>query len=122
MEHIFYLNGDAKKISWVILTGDSKVEQTRTHVKEYFDKVSNKQSKYIALHVGLFWGVGTFLIKNQDTVMIKIDDKEIYEHLSHNRKTFDEFIENRWHFIKLLITQRKLKIRFEQISKKENLA
>lgn len=121
MKHIFYLNGNTKKISWAILTGNSKVIQDRIHVKEYFDKINIAQSKYIALHVGLFWGIGTFLIKNEDEIIIKIEDKEMYEHLAHNKKISNEFIEKRWCFVKLLIAQRKLKVIFEQISNEENL-
>ena len=33
------------------------------------------QSKYVALHVALFWGIGTFNIKNKDSIKIKLDKK-----------------------------------------------
>lgn len=98
------------------------MEQKREHVEMYFDKVSNKQSKYIALHVGLFWGIGTFIIKNEESVIIKIDDNAMYEHLTLNKKDEDDFIEKRSYFIKQLILQRKLKIQYELILKEENEA
>jgi len=44
--------------------------------------VTSLQSKYIALHVGLFWGIGIFIIKNEDIVKIKLDEKIMYDHLS----------------------------------------
>ncbi|MFQ5781804.1 MAG: hypothetical protein ACE5GR_01955 [Nitrosopumilus sp.] len=63
MYHIFYSDGNAKKISWVIQTNDSTIEQNREHVEIYKDKVTDLQSKYVALHVGLFWGMEYLLLK-----------------------------------------------------------
>ena len=60
--------------------------------------------------------------KNQDVVKIAIDDKSMFEHLSANQKSYDEFIEKRAHFIKQLIEQRKLKIQYETILLCKNLA
>jgi len=118
LQHVFYPDGNTKKISWTIQTGDSTVEQTREHTEIYLDKVSNIQSKYIALHVGLFWGIGTFIIKNSDLVIMKLDDRLMYEHLALNKKSADKFIEKRTSFIKQLILQRKLEVHFELISEK----
>ena len=58
LNHVFYSDGNAKKISWTIETNDSRVEQNRNHVDIYKDKVTELQSKYVALHIGLFWGIG----------------------------------------------------------------
>lgn len=80
------------------------------------------QSKYIALHVGLFWGIGVFIIKNEDTIKIKCDDKEIFDHLSSKTKPNDDVIEKRTFFINQLINQRKLKVEFELIEHDKNLA
>ena len=88
----------------------------------YKDKVTNLQSKYIALHVGLFWGIGVFIIKNGDAIKIKLDDKKMFDHFIENQKIDDEFIEKRKKFIKQLFIQRKLKIEFELIKSEENLA
>ena len=83
----------------------------------YLDKVTNLQSKYIAFHVGLFWGIGTFNIKNQDNVIIKLDDKRMFEHLILKKKEVDEFIEKQSQFINQLILQRKLNIQYDSINK-----
>lgn len=115
MEHVLFSDGDAKKISWVIQTNNSRVEQKREHPDIYFDKVSDQQSKYISLHVGLFWGIGTFIIKNQDTVKLVLDDKIMFEHLTSNKKSPDEFIEKRTFSIRQLIKQRKLKIQYKLV-------
>ena len=122
MEHVLFFDGNAKRISWVIQTNNSVIEQKREHAKIYLDKVTNQQSKYIGLHVGLFWGIGTFIIKNQDVVKVAIDDNSIVEHLSTNQKNHDEFIEKRTYFIRQLIEQRKLKVHYELISADKNLA
>ncbi|MGI0057641.1 MAG: hypothetical protein ACREAK_09770 [Nitrosarchaeum sp.] len=122
MEHVLFFDGNTKRISWIIQTNNSIIEQKREHVDIYLDKVTKRQSKYVGLHVGLFWGIGTFIIKNQDIVKIEIDDKIMFEHLSTDQKSHDGFIEKRTYFIKQLIEQRKLKIRFELIPQDKNLA
>lgn len=122
MEHILFFDGDSKRISWVIQTDNSIVEQKREHVEIYLDKVTNQQSKYIGLHIGIFWGIGTFIIKNEDIVKITTDDKSVFEHLISNQKNDDEFIEKRTFFIRQLIEQRKLKIKYELVESEKNLA
>jgi hypothetical protein len=122
LDHVFYSDGNAKKVSWLIQTNDSIIDQNREHVDIYKDKISNIQSKYVALHIGLFWGIGVFVIKNKDHVKIKIDNKIMFEQLTANSKIKDEFIQKRIKFIKQLIVQRKLKMEFELILQKNNLA
>ncbi|EGP94021.1 hypothetical protein [Nitrosarchaeum koreense] len=122
MEHILFFDGNSKRISWVIQTDNSIVEQKREHVEIYLDKVTNQQSKYIGLHIGIFWGIGTFIIKNEDIVKITTDDKTVFEHLISNQKSDDEFIEKRTFFIRQLIEQRKLKIKYELVESEKNLA
>ena len=122
MEHVLFFDGNTKRISWVIQTNNSVIEQKREHAEIYLDKVTNQQSKYIGLHVGLFWGIGIFIIKNQDIVKVAIDDSSIFEHLSTNQKSHDEFIEKRTGFIRQLIEQRKLKVHYELITADKNLA
>ena len=122
MEHVLFFDGNSKRISWVIQTEESIVEQKREHAEIYLDKVTNQQSKYIGLHVGIFWGIGTFIIKNEDIVKITTDDKLVFEHLISNQKSNNEFIEKRTSFIRQLINQRKLKIKYELVESDKNLA
>jgi len=122
LEHILFFDGDSKRISWVIQTDNSIVEQKREHAEIYLDKVTNQQSKYIGLHIGIFWGIGTFIIKNEDIVKITTDDKTVYDHLISNHKSNDEFIEKRTFFIRQLIEQRKLKIKYDLVESNRNLA
>ncbi len=122
MDHVFYSDGNADRVSWIIQTGNSIIEQNKEHVDIYKNKVSKLQSKYVALHIGLFWGIGLFKIKNEDTIKIKLDEKTMFEQLSAGLKTRDEFIANRIKFIKQLTMQRKLKMQFEMIEQKDNMA
>lgn len=122
MNHVFYSYGNAQKITWIIQNDDSSFIENREHVNMYKDKVTELQSKYVALHVGLFWGIGTFIIKNEDNVKIKLDEKIMFDQFTTDLKIEDSFIQKRLRFIKQLIDQRKLKIKFEVISQYENIA
>jgi len=122
LDHVFYSDGNARKISWIIQNKDSSFSENREHVDMYKDKVTNLQSKYVALHIGLFWGIGTFIIKDGETVKIKLDEKTMFEQFTTNSKIEDLFIQKRLRFIRQLIDQRKLKIKFDVITKDENIA
>lgn len=122
MQHTFFFDGNSKKIAWVIQTKNETIEQKREHAEIYLDKINNLQSKYIALHVGLFWGIGRFIIKNEDQISIKIDDQKMFDHLFNKDQPIDEFIKIRSDFILSFINQRKLKVNFEMIEPKNNLS
>jgi len=114
--------GNEKKVSWIIKTKDSTDEQIRDHVEKYLDKVTRAQSQYIALHVGIFWSIGRFIIKNEDTVNVMLDSKEMYHHLKEDTDSPDKFIHERTWFLRELINQRKLKINYQLIEPEENPA
>jgi hypothetical protein len=122
LEHIFFFDGNSKGIAWTIQTNNSSIEQKREHADIYLNKVTILQSKYIAMHVGLFWGIGRFIIKDKDNIIVKIDDKSMFNQLSKIENPSDEFIKTKINFITQLISQRKLKINFVFVDKKENLA
>ena len=122
MEHTFFSDGNSKRISWIIQSDDTTDEQDRDHVDQYLDKVTNEQSKYIALHAGIFWCIGRFIIKNEDTVKVMLDSKSMYKHLTEDNENSDEFIEKRTWYYKKLIEQRKLKIKYHLIESIDDLA
>ena len=122
MQHVFYADGNPTKISWLIDTNGKLSSQQREHAQLYYDRVSDIQSKFIALHVGLFWGIGTFIIKNKDTIEIILDQKEMFDHLSSEKIIDDEFIKKRTGFIKQLINQRQLEIKYTLETVEKNLA
>jgi len=122
MEHILYLDGNFSNISWIIQTNKTIVSQSRKHTENHKNRITKIQSKYVALHVALFWGIGTFIIKNEDTVKIELDEKIMYEQLKLETVTEDEFITNKIKFIQSFIKQRKLKVEFKKIESKNNIA
>lgn len=122
MEHVYFFDGNEKRISWSIQNENSIVEQNRDQPEIYLDKVSVEQSKYIALHAGIFWCIGRFIIKNGDAVKVMLDSKLMYEHLVGGNARNDSFIESRTGFIKQLIEQRKLNVRYELIEPEKNIA
>ena len=122
MERILYSDGDLTKISWIIQTKESIISQNRKHIENYKNKITKIQSKYVALHVALFWGIGTFNIKNEDVVIIKLDEKIMEQQLKTGSQIQDEFIENKIKFIKSFIKQRNLKVKFEKMQLENNLA
>ena len=122
MEHILYLDGNFNNISWIIQTNEAVMTQSRKHVENHKNKITKIQSKYVALHAALFWGIGTFIIKNEDIIKIKLDEKIMYEHLKLKIIADDDFIKNKIKFIQMFIKQRKLKVEFEIINLENNLA
>jgi hypothetical protein len=122
MEHILHSDGNSKRICWTIKTQDTIKEQSREQAEIFLDQVTDLQSKYIALHVGLFWSIGVFIIKNGDTVRIMLDSDEMLAHLSSANKSQDAFAENRKGFINQLASQRNLKLQYEKIDPTQNLA
>jgi len=122
LEHALYADGNSKRISWVIQTTDSKVGQMREQADLYLDKVNEEQAKYIALHVGIFWGIGRFIIKNEDSLDVMLDSKSMYDHFANNVPVVDPFIHARSDFIKRLIVQRKLNVNYHLIESNKNSA
>ncbi|MFB5646655.1 MAG: hypothetical protein ACE5RO_00750 [Candidatus Nitrosomaritimum yanchengensis] len=120
MQHSFFFDGNSKRIAWMVKNKNSEIKQKREHADIYLDKITNQQSKYIALHVGLFWGIGRFVIQNEDQINVKIDNKQMFEHLNYGKKISDSFINTRSGFIFQFIKQRKLKINYELITPEEN--
>ena len=122
MDHTYYFDGNKKMISWVIENNETRIEQKRTHAENYYDQVSIEQSKYIALHVGIFWGVGRHIIKNGDNVKVMLDLNTMVEHLIKNKKSDDPFIVSRTGFITQLIDQRSLNVHYILIKPENNPA
>ncbi|MGH2613108.1 MAG: hypothetical protein ACRDFB_08705 [Rhabdochlamydiaceae bacterium] len=122
MDHTYYFDGNTKEISWIIENSETQVKQTRIHAENYYDTVTAEQSKYIALHVGVFWGIGRFIIKNNDTINIMLDLKSMFEHLVENKIVDDPFIISKTKFIQQLIDQRGLQVRYHLIEPPQNRA
>ena len=97
MKHDLFIDGTVKEYSWSIKTGNEVINQDREHPPAYLsggklEIKNNLESKFIAIHVGIYWGLGVFIIKDYDAVNIMCDSKEIYEILLNNKTD-----KGRWH-------------------------
>lgn len=122
MIHTLYSDGNAKRICWSIVTDDKTVDQFREQAEIYVDQVTDLQSKYIALHVGIFWGIGVFIIKNGDTIKIQLDSDEMIRHLTTDDISQNKLIEDKKKFINLLAQQRSLIYQYEKIPTEQNIS
>ena len=127
MKHDLFFDGTIQRYSWVIKTEKTTTSQIRNHPPAYLsggklDVGNEQESKFIALHVGIYWGLGVFIIKDFDTVNVMCDSKGIYEILLHNQKTDSQIINDKIHFINQLTNHRNLKINFIIIESETNLA
>ena len=111
----------------MIQTGSEIRKEFRVHPPAYYSgyklEVKNdEQSKFIALHVGLYWGIGVFIIKDGDMVDVMCDSKKMYDILNSKHKTSDQIISDKINFINLFIEQRKLIINYHLIDGDNNPA
>ena len=121
------MDGTKTKFSWIIQTGNQIKKEFRVHPPAYYsgyklDIKNDIQSKFIALHVGLYWGIGVFIIKDGDTVDVMCDSKEMYDILNSKRETNDQIISDKINFTNLFIEQRKLIINYHLINDDNNPA
>ena len=86
------------------------------------DVKNDEQSKFIALHAGIYWSVGVYTIKDGDTVDVMCDSKKMYDILSSKHKISDQIINDKIHFINLFIEQRKLVVNYHLIDSNKNPA
>jgi len=127
MEHELFFDGTTEKYTWSIKTGNAVVDQTRVHPPAYLsggklDVSNTEESKFIALHVGIYWGLGVFIIKDYDEVNVMCDSNEMYEILIKKIITDNQLINDKIYFINQLTNHRNLKIKYQFIESEKNLA
>ena len=127
MEHELFFDGNLEEYSWSIKTGKAIINQIREHPPAYLsggklDIKTNEESKFVALHVGIYWGLGVFIIKDFDKVHVMCDSKEMYEILIQQRKTLDQLIDDKIHFINQLVGHRNLKLEYHLMDPTKNIA
>ena len=83
--------------------------------------ISNTDTKYKQHIINIEKPYITDIIIN-DEIKIKLDEKIMYEQLKINSVIQDEFIKNKVQFINSFIKQRKLKVEFQIIDSKHNIA
>jgi len=127
MEHDIFFDGNVKEYSWSIKTGDKIADQIREHPPAYLsggklDIKDNEESKFIALHVGIYWGLGVHIIKDQDTVNVMCDSEMMYGILTKENESDNQIIKDKIYFINQLTNLRNLKINYQFIESEKNIA
>ena len=127
MEHELFFDGNVKEYTWTIKTGEKLVEQIREHPPAYLsggklDVKATEESKFIALHVGIYWGLGVYIIKDYDKVNVMCDSKLMYEVFTQGKKSDNQIINDKIHFINQLTEFRNLKMNFQLIDTDKNLS
>ena len=127
MEHELFFDGNLKEYSWSIKTGEGVVNQIREHPPAYLsggklEIKDDEESRFVALHVGIYWGLGVFIIKDFDKIHVMCDSKEMYEILMRPYKTENQIIDDKIHFINQLVGHRNLKLEYHLINPTKNIA
>ena len=127
MEHELFFDGNLKEYSWSIKTGKEIINQIREHPAAYLsggklDIKNKEESRFVALHVGIYWGLGVFIIKDFDKIHVMCDSKEMYEILIQQYKTENQIIDDKIHFINQLVGHRNLKLEYRLINPTKNIS
>ena len=127
MKHDLFIDGNVKEYTWTIKTGKKLAEQIRKHPPAYLsggklDVKDIEESKFIALHIGIYWGLGVYIIKDYDQVNVMCDSKFMYGVFTQGKKSDDQIINDKIHFINQLTELRHLKINFQLIDTEKNLS
>ena len=127
MKHELFFDRTIEQYTWSIKTETKIVNQIRKHPPAYIsggklDVKNNEESKFIALHVGIYWGLGVFIIRDLDTVDVMCDSKEMHDILVSKCQTDNQIINDKIYFINQLATQRNLELNYQVIGLVENIA
>jgi len=127
MEHDIFFDGNVKEYSWSIKTNDKVADQIREHPPAFrsggkLDIKNNEESRFVALHVGIYWGLGVNIIKDNDVVNVMCDSKIMFEIMTGTEKIDNDIINDKVYFINQLTNLRKLKLNYQLIESKENIA
>ena len=127
MEHELFFDGNLKEYSWSIKTEKEIINQIREHPPAYLsggklDIKNKEESRFVALHVGIYWGLGVFIIKDFDKINVMCDSKEMYEILIQQHKTLNQIIDDKIYFINQLVSHRNLKLEYRLIELTKNIA
>ena len=127
MEHDIFFDGNVKEYSWSIKTGNKIADQIREHPAAFrsggkLNIKNNEESRFVALHVGIYWGLGVNIIKDNDKVNVMCDSEIMFNIISNGEKSDNEIINDKVYFINQLTNLRNLKIRYQLIESKKNIA
>tara|TARA_B110000438_G_scaffold240938_1_gene239849 strand:- start:261 stop:701 length:441 start_codon:yes stop_codon:yes gene_type:complete len=127
MEHDIFFDGNVKEYSWSIKTGNEIADQIREHPPSFrsggkLNIKNNEESRFVALHVGIYWGLGVNIIKDNDKVNVMCDSEIMFGIMTNGEKINNEIINDKVYFINQLTNLRNLKINYQLIESVENIA
>ena len=127
MEHEIFFDGNTKEYSWSIKTENNIADQIREHPPAFrsggkLNITNNEESKFVALHVGIYWGLGVNIIKDSDVVNVMCDSEIMFGIMTKGEKNDNEIINDKVYFINQLTNLRKLKINYKFIESRRNIA
>ena len=127
MEHEIFFDGNTKEYSWSIKTENNIADQIREHPPAFrsggkLNITNNEESKFVALHVGIYWGLGVNIIKDSDVVNVMCDSEIMFGIMTKEEKSDNEIINDKVYFINQLTNLRKLKINYKFIESRKNIA
>ena len=127
MKHELFFDGTIEQYTWSIKTESKIVNQIRKHPPAFrsggkLNITNNEESKFVALHVGIYWGLGVNIIKDRDVVNVMCDSEIMFGIMTKGEKNDNEIINDKVYFINQLINLRKLKINYQFIESKKNIA
>tara|TARA_B100000686_G_scaffold70108_1_gene75951 strand:+ start:168 stop:608 length:441 start_codon:yes stop_codon:yes gene_type:complete len=127
VEHDIFFDGNVKEYSWSIKTKDKVVAQIREHPPAFrsggkLNIKNNEESRFVALHVGIYWGLGVNIIKDEDIINIMCDSDIMFGIMTRGEKIENEIINDKIYFINQLTNLRKLKPKYQLIKSEKNIA
>ena len=127
MEHEIFFDGNTKEYSWSIKTENNIADQIRKHPPAFrsggkLNITNNEESKFVALHVGIYWGLGVNIIKDNDVVNVMCDSEIMFGIMTKGEKSDNEIINDKVYFINQLTNLRKLKINYKFIESRKNIS
>ncbi len=111
MPHFIHIAGNGSFIAWAHKNnGVQTAVESRVHVSMY-EGVSVEDSMYVASHVGLFWCIGTFRIRDGECVNIALS-KNMAPSLFSNEISKSKLALEKTYFIEQLCKKRNIKISY----------
>ena len=127
MKHDIFFDGNVKEYSWSIKTGDKIADQIREHPPAFrsggkLNIKNDEESRFVALHIGIYWGLGVNIIKDNDELNIMCDSDIMFGIMTKDEKSDNQIINDKVYFINQLTNLRRLKINYQLIESEKNIA
>lgn len=127
MKHDIFFDGNVKEYSWSIKTGAKIADQIREHPPAFrsggkLNIKNDEESRFVALHIGIYWGLGVNIIKDNDELNVMCDSDIMFGIMTRDEKSDNQIINDKVYFINQLTNLRRLKINYQLIESEKNIA